>query len=130
MWTEEAIGISSRSRALGLFTWGTCNVSELEAVFPCSKTLAGSVPTSVGVAGYGQLYGLGVHQQAGGTRSQPLAWLTMDLLEWCHAQGFYLFARHFSGLWFGQADGFSLKGQIQPTQWSLSPLAIRLLSCL
>ena len=69
-----------------------------------------------------------INKQGDGTRSQSLAWLSLDMLEWCHAQGIYIVVRHFPGLLFVLAVGLSHKGQIQPTECSLSPLVFRLLS--
>ena len=96
---------------------------------PSSKTLAVPLPASGCVASHGQLDRRGVHQQAGGggTHSESLAYLTIDLLEWCHARDISLSARHIPGHMNVLADGLSRRGQVQPTEWSLSPHVFRLL---
>ena len=57
----------------------------------------------------------------GGTRSGELCALMWRILAWCHTHGVTLRARHVPGSLNVIADALSRKGQIQPTEWSLSP---------
>ena len=63
----------------------------------------------------------------GGTRSLTLCRHVAQLLLWCRARSISLRARHIPGRLNVLADQLSRRGQIQPTEWSLSPRVFKVL---
>ena len=57
----------------------------------------------------------------GGTHSFQMCALMWRLLTWCNKHNITLRSRHVPGALNVIADGLSRKGQIQATEWSLSP---------
>ena len=60
-------------------------------------------------------------RKEGGTRSWPLTRLTFRILKWCDKHKVVLVPVHIAGIRNILADSLSRKGQLQSSEWALSP---------
>ena len=97
------------------------NAQELEAVALALKHWEPELTNQVVLIATDNSTVVAYINKQGGTRSVTLCRQAASILLWCRARGITLRAHHIPGRLNVLADMLSRRGQVQPTEWSLSP---------
>ena len=90
----------------------------------CGPGVSASPPRSVCGPVFGQFYGPGLPQEAGGTRSSSLNAVDQELLRLCESQSVRLIPQFIPGHLNVLADSLSRRSQVLGSKWTLCPEAV------